>query len=193
MVVYGFDGEVQDWTWLVETFGPIQLTQSGVGHVVALRAIEGPASLTYHVESALGAPLEGIPVVRHWPGAPILDPEFWGCGKDKGIVGFTNSGGDVGFGMGPGDYYFPPDIGPGCAWLPIPGGSDCVCGYGMLGGTNHKHLDTDLIAPDVLGLAMLEAKKESQSSLVVVYWVAPFVVLTVVIAVLVVRRGRSRS
>jgi uncharacterized repeat protein (TIGR02543 family) len=53
----------------------------------------------------------------------------------------TNDMGDVGYGMGGGAYYFPPEKGP--HW--IDAGGVRVDGLGMLGGTNHDHVDVVLI------------------------------------------------
>jgi hypothetical protein len=58
------------------------------------------------------------------------------------VFGKTNDRGDIGYGMGHGDYYFAPGEGASCVWVGDESGpSDLVSGLGMLGGTNHRHLD----------------------------------------------------
>ena len=142
LTIYDLSGQEQDWNWLIETFGAVTLTRgSGAAHVAVLRAVEGPTALVVRVETATGSPVEGIPVVFHWPDAPYLAPEQQACGLERGIVGYTNANGDVGFGMGGGAYYFPPSGGPHTVWLALDG-TDCLGGLGMLGGTNHIHLDS---------------------------------------------------
>jgi hypothetical protein len=142
LTIYDLGGQEQDWNWLTDTFGAVTVARgSGAAHVAVLRAIEGPTALVIHVETATGTPVEGIPVVFNWPDAPYLAPEQQACGLDRGIVGYTNGNGDVGFGMGGGAYYFPPSGGPHAVWLAM-AGTDCLGGLGMLGGTNHIHLDS---------------------------------------------------
>jgi hypothetical protein len=44
--------------------------------------------------------------------------------------------------MGRGDYYFPPEGGASAVWVASSAGpSDYISGLGMLGGTNHRHID----------------------------------------------------
>ncbi len=142
LTIYDLDGMEQDWDWLIATFGAVTLDRGiGTANVAVLRAVEGPTALVIHVENAEGTSLENVPVVFHWPDAPELPPEQQSCGLDRGIVGYTDSSGDVGFGMGPGAYYFPPGAGPHVVWVAVEG-TDCLRGLGMLGGTNHIHLDS---------------------------------------------------
>ena len=61
------------------------------------------------------------------------------------VHGTTGGNGDVGFGMGNGAYYWPDkgQIGPHAIWMygaDTP--SDLILGLGMIGATNHTHLDT---------------------------------------------------
>lgn len=143
LTVYDFDGStVRDWDWLESTFGAVVLGRgAGAASVKVLRAIEGPSALTIRVENPDGAPLQNLSVVFHWSDAPELMPEEVACGLTRGIVGRTNDKGEVGFGMGTGAYYFPPDGGPHTVWIVVEG-TDCLRGMGMLGGTNHNHLDS---------------------------------------------------
>ena len=148
LAVYDFDGStVRVWDWLESTFGAVILERgAGAARVKVLRAIEGPSALTIRVENPAGTPRQNLSVVFHWPDAPELQPEEAACGLTRGIVGRTNDKGEVGFGMGAGAYYFPPDSGPHTVWVAVEG-TDCLRGMGMLGGTNHKHLDSVWTVP----------------------------------------------
>jgi hypothetical protein len=110
---------------------------------------DAPAAIIVKTLSPGGAPLEACPVARHWPGAPELpaDRQHW---KKRGVVGWTNVNGDVGFGMGQGDFYSPPNVPPTWVWIAqvsqasgdqpaVP--TEAVSGLGMLAGTNHDHVD----------------------------------------------------
>ena len=142
LTIYDKYGTEQDWDWLVASFGAVTLERgSGTASVRVLREVEGPATLVVWVENADGDPIENVPVIFHWAGAPSLPPEQQACGLDRGIVGLTKHTGEVGFGMGGGAYYFPPDGGPHVVWVATEG-TDCLGGLGMLGGTNHIHLDS---------------------------------------------------
>jgi hypothetical protein len=144
-------GQEQDWDWLIAEFGAIELepaeAPAGKGQIyriVELREVVGPAAELVHVEDQEGSPLEGIRVVRHWPDAPLLPawPAPTSRWRDRGVFGNTNANGDIGFGMGHGDYYFPPKGGASAVWVADEGGpSDFIAGLGMLGGTNHRHVD----------------------------------------------------
>lgn len=142
LTVYDLGGVEQDWGWLTETFGAVTLARgTGRATVRELRAIEGPATLVVRIEDADGNALEGVPVIFYWPDAPWLPPEQQACGLDRGLVILTKSNGNAEFAMGGGAYYFPPDGGPHVVWLPTEG-TDCLRGLGMLGGTDHTHLDS---------------------------------------------------
>jgi hypothetical protein len=142
IAIYDLGGVEQDWDWLTETFGAVTLDRgTGSASVHELRAIEGPATLVVRIEDADGNALEGVPVVFYWPDAPMLLPEQQACGLDRGLIIPTKSNGNAEFAMGGGSYYFPPGGGPHVVWVPT-GGTDCLGGLGMLGGTNHTHLDS---------------------------------------------------
>ena len=142
LVIYDLDGIAREWDWLTATFGAVALERgTGSASVAVLRAIEGPTALVIHVENTGGSTMENVPVVFYWPDADLLPPEQQACGLERGIVGYTDISGDVGFGMGPGAYYLPPGAGPHVVWVAIEG-TDCLRGMGMLGGTNHVHLDS---------------------------------------------------
>jgi hypothetical protein len=112
-----------------------------------LRAKCGPASLIARVVDEADQPLVNYAVVRYWPGAPTL-PDFsnttakqW---TTKGVVGKTNVNGDVGFGMGQGDYYGPDKGETGASKLYVAdfeGPGDLLHNLGMLAATEHCHID----------------------------------------------------
>lgn len=142
LTIYDKYGTAQDWDWLVANFGAVTLQGgSGAASVRVLREVEGPTTLVVRVENADGDPMENVPVVFYWPDAPLLPPEQQACGLTRGEVILTKSNGNAEFSMGPGAYYFPPDGGPHVAWV-VAEGTDCLGGLGMLGGTNHIHLDS---------------------------------------------------
>ena len=145
------DGQERDWEWLIANFGAVTLERAeapeGVAQVyriVKLADTEGPAAQVVNVVGQDGEPLEGITVVRHWPDAPPLPdwPPPTSRWRPRGVYGQTGVNGDIGFGMGHGDYYFPPDGGASAVWLADEAGpSDLIGGLGMIGATNHRHLD----------------------------------------------------
>jgi hypothetical protein len=146
--VFDYDGNERDWDWLVEEFGAVWIEAgSGSACVTELRAIKGQSALTVWVKDTEEQPVGGVPVVFYWPDAPPLlpdHPELVGC-FDLGVFGFTKqypdpAAGSVGFGMGEGAWYCPPDGGPHTVWVGVEG-SDCVHGLGMLCGTNHYHVN----------------------------------------------------
>ena len=108
------------------------------------------AALVAKTLSADGDPAAEVPVARYWPDAPILPPAqaHW---QPRGVIGYTNTQGDTGFGMGNGDYYTPPQqAGVSWIWVAQPDqapakyagvASEAVSGLGMLAGTNHSHIN----------------------------------------------------
>jgi hypothetical protein len=140
--VYDCEGDISTTYWLTTKFGAVTwtLNESIPLSAVHARCGDQPAIIIAHVEDSSGRPLENITVVFSWPDAPTLPPELHNCGLDRGVYGPTNVNGDIGFGLGPGAYYFPPSGGPHTVWLP---GGACLAGLGMLGGTNHEHVDGD--------------------------------------------------
>ena len=154
--VYDYDGTERDWDWLVATFGNVWVDPGdGSACLAELRAIHDDATLNVRVRDSAGQPVDGIPVIFHWPDAPLLPPELVGC-YDRGVYGSTGEGykplwsqvysdpGTVGFGMGSGAFYCPPAGGPHTVWAGVEG-SDCVHGLGMLCWTNHDHVDPTFV------------------------------------------------
>jgi len=97
------------------------------------------ATLTVYV---IGERIEKVPAAFYWDDAPDPAPGEW---KPRKKVQATNEEGQTGFGMGPGAFYHPQlEHGPHSAWIsqPIKGiPSDELDGIGMVGGTNHDHID----------------------------------------------------
>jgi hypothetical protein len=149
--IYDQQGQEQDWDWLVANFGNVRVERAEVPEgvtevfrIVKLQDRAGPAVQVVNVSDPEGSFLEGIRVVRYWPDAPGLPAwsppiSLW---HEQGVFGATNKNGDIGFGMGRGDYYFAPQDGVSSVWVAdVSGPSDVIKGLGMLGGTNHRHLD----------------------------------------------------
>lgn len=149
--IWDQEGQKRDWDWLVDQFGPLHLERvevpqgvAKVYRVVKLQGVEGPAVQVVTVSDPDGNALAGVRVVRHWPDAPDLPTwsppvSVW---QKEGVFGVTNAEGNIGFGMGQGDYYFPPDSGVSSLWVADEAGpSDSIGGLGMLGGTRHEHVD----------------------------------------------------
>ncbi len=135
--IYDCAGDITDTHWVTETFGAVSWSE---GSLAELRCSIGPSVLVAHVEDGAGQPVENATAVLHWADAPFLPPELQQCGVDRGAYGPTNANGDIGFGLGPGSYYYPPAGGPHLMY--VAGGGSCLSGLGMLGGTNHQHLDS---------------------------------------------------
>lgn len=144
-------GREQEWDWLIANFGAISLERAKVSEgvnqvyrIVRLQDSEGPAVQMVSARDQSGNPIEGITVVRHWADAPQLPkwPAPASMWRERGVYGATNMNGEIGFGMGRGDYYFAPSGGASAVWIADQAGpSDLICGLGMLGATNHRHLD----------------------------------------------------
>jgi hypothetical protein len=145
------DGQEQNWDWLAANFGSVELVRPQVSaeHTAVYRLcrlldVEGPAAQVVHVLDQDGNPLEGIRVVRHWPGAPDLpawSPPIsrW---QAQGVHGLTGRGGQLGFGLGADERYSAPNGGPGSIWIADEAGpSDLISGLGMLENTEHRHLN----------------------------------------------------
>jgi hypothetical protein len=150
-IIVDQQGFERDWDWLVEQFGPISLERATLPagaecayRIVRLQDAEGPAVQIASIENHVGTNRAGARVVRHWPDAPMLPawPPPTSRWRTRGVFGSTDKRGCVGFGMGPGEYYSPPHSGPCGLWIADPAGpSDYVEGLGMLGLSNHRHID----------------------------------------------------
>lgn len=121
--VFDGTGYERDITWLRETFGAV--TWGGDG-LTELHACQGDCAASHVVTvlDAAGGPVDGYPVTWSWP--------------DGSVTGYTDERGVVGFAMGPGAYYTPPDGGP--HWVTVNGSR--LDGIGMISLTNHWHVDS---------------------------------------------------
>lgn len=128
--IFDVQGQQQTEAWLLSKYGKIETTaEAGAEYgIVELRErVDAPSTLVVTVKDEGGNPVPNVSVAFSWP--------------DGTVHGITDNMGSVGFGMGGGAYYFLPEKGP--HW--IDAGGVRVDGLGMLGGTNHDHLDVVLI------------------------------------------------
>lgn len=156
--VYDWQGTLRDMEYLQGKYGNfvIQPAADGDGQVYKISTlrekVNTAATLVVRVIDENGAPLDALKVAWYWPDAPE-DPNAGPQGgvppqmrPNRCVTGWTNAVGDVGFGMGPGAYYFPDQgqIGPHAAWMHgTMTRSDLLLGLGMVGGTNHNHFDVE--------------------------------------------------
>lgn len=134
--------------WAIAEFGPFPIIgRPGDPGLEVIYAKSGPTAYVVRIVGADTKPISGFPVVFWWPDAPVLPDWAKGCGKTQGVIGYTNSDGNVGFGMGSGAWYQPSlgEIGPHCAW-PVAPDAECVCGIGMVWATDHNHFDTTYVS-----------------------------------------------
>lgn len=136
MKIFDKNGNEKDIAWLQTEFGAVEVVRAPDGpawRVTELREADGYAAIL-----VWGTP--GLRVARWWPdpSLPAL-PDDLATWKGQGVWATVKPEGHCDFGMGGGDYYFPP--GAGASWYWVQGRSDCCQGWGMLGGTNHRHLD----------------------------------------------------
>lgn len=116
-------GQLRDWAWLTAEFG---LTESNVEQGDAWRVTQ------------LQEGGEEAAIVVYGPPGTVV--QFgWPDGFDEAPI---KPEGHVGFPMGPGAYYWPPAVGPHYVTV-----GDCiVTGLGMIGGTNHRHVNVTVAA-----------------------------------------------
>lgn len=165
MKIFDVLGNERDWAWLEAKYGPLVIHVANPGPGWRLAEIREDADLPENVSvtwgiapmaaptimvkllAADGRPAVDMPVAWYWPDAPRNEAGMPSNGLPVGMVwgradgpGITNLNGDVGFAMGRGGYYFPPEIGPHATWV-WGANSDVVLGLGMKGATNHDHLN----------------------------------------------------
>jgi len=162
--IYDVMGNERNWDWLAAKYGPLVVHSADPGpgwRLVEIREdADLPANVSVTAISPLAAPTimvkalaaDGRPAVDmwlawYWPDAPENPDAMPANGLPAGMrpnradrPGVTNLNGDVGFAMGRGAYYFPPEIGPHAVWV-WGANSDVILGLGMLGATNHDHLN----------------------------------------------------
>lgn len=125
--VYEADGNEKDMIWALEKYNfAIVEAPKDADHweIVELHEMIGPSSMTVRTQP----PTKGIPVVFGWP--------------DGEVEQDTNEDGQTGFGMGEGAYYKPTqgESGPHYVFI-AEGATDTIKGLGMIGGTNHAHIE----------------------------------------------------
>jgi len=122
--------------------------QSGVAYrLVAFVERVGPSNIDVFVVDEVGAPLVDIPVAFYYDSLRTPSrPDEWYPVKVEGTTDVT---GRVGFALGGGAYLDACGAGgPHAIWVSEPGAapdttvaSDLADRLGMLGGTEHRHLD----------------------------------------------------
>ena len=148
--IYNADGRLVDESWMRDRYGDVQITRTKPLPVPTFRLIElreatGLPHLVATVLGEDGAPMPAVPVVRHWPGAPLLPP--WQPPADRwfdyGVIAPTDTEGKASFAMGEGDYYDPnTQSGASALWVALTGAPcDLIAHLGMLAGTDAAHLN----------------------------------------------------
>lgn len=146
-IVYDYQGNRRDMQWVRDVYGAelrhaeVQPSEQAY-RIIEIREAEGPSVQLVTVRSEAGNRQMGVGVARYWPDAPPLPFEPASAWKPKGVVGYTNENGDVGFGLGRGDYITAPGQGVTAVWVADPAvKSDLADKLGMIAGTNHRRLD----------------------------------------------------
>lgn len=126
-------GNPRDMEWVAQTYGSwiekgTPAADGSIFRVVELREIEGPVTIKVTVKDSAGNPLPGVSVRCSWPG----EGEEIESTEDDGTVSLCAMG----------DYINPWGSG-GARSMKVLGEvpSDIARALGMLGGTNHRHLD----------------------------------------------------
>lgn len=163
IIVIDLNGNQRDLAYLRAKYGPFVIKQAveGDGPVYKISHLleradpqraaekpEAPATMVLGCVNPAGNPLEGQEMAFYWPDAPD-DPNAGPLGgvlptmnPNRCVHGPTGGGGVVGFGMGTGAYYTPPNIGPHAGWAHgAETRSDLILGLGMVAATNHSHFD----------------------------------------------------
>lgn len=162
--VYDLSGTKRDWSWLEGKFGPKLLRPSQYTYayrVVRIDERRGHASFIVKLIDENGAPVSGITVIRNWVGMGpehqlptwVEPPERW---FERGVHGETNNNGDIGYGMGPGDLYYPPATGASSVWGghkegDQKWGSDCLSGLGWIVHPIDGDLHLDVVLQRTVG------------------------------------------
>jgi len=143
------NGKRRDLDWLARVFGRVEVMDCGPGPGYRVKRLQdsgepAPASCTIKVLRN-GQPAQGVKVAWGWPDAPLIP------GTDiRAEILETNAEGQVAPAMGA--YYWPKDSdrkkqrGPYNVWITsgqkdVVTNSEAIVGLGMIGNTNHRHLD----------------------------------------------------
>lgn len=149
MRIFDRDGKRQDENWLRRVFGRVEVMDCGPGPGYRVKRLDdsgepAPASCKITV-LCNGNPAPGVKVAWGWPDAPLIP------GTDiHAEVLETDAEGKVAPAMGA--YYWPKDDdpkkqrGPYKTWITsgkadVVVNSEAIVGLGMIGNTNHRHLD----------------------------------------------------
>ncbi|MBN2359107.1 MAG: LysM peptidoglycan-binding domain-containing protein, partial [Deltaproteobacteria bacterium] len=137
--VYDQYGNPRDMNWVAQTYGSdferttMTAPDGSVYRLAEIREREGPSNIDVYVRDAQGNPIAGVPV---------------NCtnryNNEQLPTAVTDTSGRAGFAMGPGSYIFEDTIGSGAFNIGVGNGdipSDQGLRLGMLGNTNHRHLD----------------------------------------------------
>jgi len=150
--VFDADGNEKSLEWALNKYNVklvIAAKSRDRWEVVALHEVIGPSSMTVRVNIKDGIGAFAIPVAFWWPGA-WEDENAVECHptepkQPRKIRQITDLNGQTGFGMGGGAYYHPSkgEQGPHAVWVSeYPQyTSDLVDGLGMIGSSNHAHLE----------------------------------------------------
>lgn len=153
-----------DMAWVATEYGSEVRRAEAAGEVYRLVEIAervGPSSIDVFVVDGGGAPLEGITVAFTWPDAPNPSrPDEWYPGK---VTATTDDRGRAGFSLAASAYLSScGGGGPHAIWVSMQGAtpdtsipSDLADRLGMLGGTNHRHLDL-MFQRQVVGEASID-------------------------------------
>ena|GEM_PF-1994443 len=135
VAVYDMNGNLRDMDWVTQTYGSwIEKATPGadgsIFRVVELREIEGPVTIKVWVRDSAGTPLAGVTVRCFWGGEEEVKQT-----EEDGSASLCA--------MGIGSYIDPDNPGGGAYSVEIRDGvpSDTARGLGMLGRTDHRHLD----------------------------------------------------
>lgn len=168
MKIYDRYSNERDWMWLVANYGPLVIHPADAGpgwRIVEIRedadldklagrtleeikrtSPQAAPTIIVKVLDAVGRPVDLARVAWYWPDCredPNAAPTNGlpaGVKQNRAEDGYTNLNGDTGFGMGRGAYYYPPAIGPHAVWI-YGQNSDVILGLGMIGETNHNHVN----------------------------------------------------
>ncbi|MBN2359116.1 MAG: cellulase family glycosylhydrolase [Deltaproteobacteria bacterium] len=132
-------GQERDMEWVAQTYGSdferatMTAPDGSVYRLVEMRERTGPSNIDVYVQDAAGNPL---------PGVPVTCTNRYNNEQLPTVV--TGADGRAGYAMGGGSYILPSTVGSGAFNIGVGDGdipSDQGLRLGMLGGTNHTHLD----------------------------------------------------
>jgi hypothetical protein len=158
ITVYDWEGNERNLTYLRSKYGQFLIKPAAPGpgsfyQISTLRErIDAAATLVVRIVDEDGVLLESVQVAWYWPDAPP-DNHAGPVGgvlpqmePNRCVHGTTHAGGEVGFAMGSGAFYWPEEgqIGPHATWIyGAETRSELILGLGMLAGTSHHHFDVE--------------------------------------------------